>query len=146
MHLKNIELMREALKSEYGDIETRANMLSELFWEHRSDMVENKVSEQLPLLGCRVHKSNGALRMNWFYYRFYKDSSQKTRRTNIHIKKGQKSNMYSLDKLFAKCLSNEKDLVKHVETEFAKLRERLKVIQNIKRNLTLYEKALGRVN
>jgi hypothetical protein len=134
--------MRKALDAEYREIESRANMLSELFWEHRNDMIENKVNEQIPLLGCRVHKSNGALRISWFYYQFYKDRSKKTRRTNVHISKSRKNSMYSLKKLYEKCLPNEQEIVTHVEQEFAKLRERLNIIQHLRRNLTSYQKVI----
>lgn len=133
--LKWIADSRAALAAE-------AEQVASMFWDHRDGMLEVKANGVTPILGCRVVSKENSLRIQWWYWKFYKRNGQ-TKRTNVYIKKPATQYSYSLTKLFNYALPGEYEAVKYCEREFAKIRRRSEALKKIAIQVHTLQKMLA---
>lgn len=140
MNIETVKKIDEGFQTAFDGIVLEANAMKNVFWSHRNNMLEKHVDSLTPTLGCRVSVVDGAVRMNWFYWRFYKTGG-KTRRTNVHISKNKRTNSFSLKKLQKHALPNEYGVIEMVEGKFTELRVRAEALRKCKQSFYYLKKA-----
>ncbi len=139
MNTEHIKAIEQALQREFLELVRRAEDTSQVFWEHRDELLEVRTKGALPLLGCKVLATDTTLRMTWFYWSFYKMNNQ-TKRSNIHISKPKTSFQYNLKKLYAKALPNQYDAIEHCEKRFADIRKESEALRKVRQSFYYYKK------
>lgn len=138
MNAQHLDSIEKALHQEYLSLVHRAEVTAQIFWEHREGMLEVRSKGAFPILGCRVIAKDNSLRINWFYWTFYKVGGS-TKRSNNHIPRGKSNFQYSLKKLYAKALPNEYDAVEHCEKRFADIRKESEALRKVRQAFYYYK-------
>ncbi|KDN94712.1 conjugative transfer protein MobI(A/C) [Hydrogenovibrio marinus] len=138
----NIEILEKWIEEEQRIILKKAQMVNDVFWKHRDQLIENSFEGAEPLLGCRVQVKDG-ISISWFVWKFYKPRALKgkSRRYNEHIKKPKGEFKYSLSKLYKHANEKQHDTIRYCEDNFAELRDKLERLRKLKIWIVAYKKS-----
>lgn len=71
-NIEKIDHLLEWIAKSRRTLINEAEYVANTFWNHRDELLEEENSCGSPVLGCRVIDKNKSLRIQWFYWKFYK--------------------------------------------------------------------------
>lgn len=139
--MKDIEVLKRWIRSEFENLCGQAKELNDYFWSERDRVIENKVDGAFkPILGSRVRIKDGSLSMSWFYEKYYMDrASGKPKRNNIHIKMNRTSGKYHLNTIQKYAPESLSETIQTVEMGYTEIRKKIKIIHSVKKLIEAYE-------
>ena len=138
-----LEVSLDHIAKARDEIRARTQMHIDRYWANHFDGNRNLKPWQGSTLGVRAKKGSGNdFYIQWFWNRWFKDKAGKVQTRSTYIRKGN-GFAYAPQTLEKFAKEWELDLVLHLESEFAEIREQLRDLKRGEMALRRAHQKLG---